>query len=96
MAKAQTVTKSDLVDAIAADTGMSKTAAKSALESVIDNISSSLKKGNKVQITGFGSFEVRKRKARTGVKPGTSEKIKIPATKVPAFKAGSGLKDAVK
>lgn len=58
-------------------------------------MSSHLKQGNKVQLTGFGTFEVRERAARTGVRPGTTEKIEIPASKVPAFKAGKTLKDEI-
>ena len=58
-------------------------------------MSGHLKQGNKVQLTGFGTFEVRERAARTGVKAGTSEKIAIPASKVPAFKAGKTLKDEI-
>ncbi len=57
------------------------------------SISTHLKQGNKVQLTGFSTFEVRERSARTGVKPGTTEKIEIPASKFPAFKAGKSLKD---
>jgi DNA-binding protein HU-beta len=62
---------------------------------MLSSISSHLKQGNKVQLTGFGTFEVRERSARTGVKPGTTEKIEIPASKFPAFKAGKSLKDEI-
>ncbi len=63
------------------------------VDELLTSISSHLKQGDKVQLIGFGTFEVRERSARTGVKPGTSEKIEIPASKYPAFKAGKGHKD---
>ncbi len=63
------------------------------VDELLASISSHLKQGDKVQLIGFGTFEVRERSARTGVKPGTTEKIEIPASKIPAFKAGKGLKD---
>ncbi len=90
---AKTVSKADLVTAVAEGTELRKKDVKDVLDSVLDNISAQLGKGNKVQLTGFGTFEVRSRKARTGVKPGTTDKIKIPASKYPAFKPGKGLKD---
>ena len=62
---------------------------------MLGTVSSHLKQGNKVQLTGFGTFKVRERSARTGVKPGTTEKVEIPASKVPAFKAGKSLKDGI-
>ena len=62
---------------------------------MLESIKSHLKSGDKVQLTGFGTFKVRERSARTGVKPGTPEKIKIPVRKYPAFKAGKGLKDEI-
>jgi DNA-binding protein HU-beta len=89
------VTKGSLVDAVASDAGISKKAAGDALNSVIDTITTNLKKGTKVAIPGFGTFQTRKRKARTGRNPRTGESIKIKAAKVPAFTAGKGLKDAV-
>lgn len=91
-----TVTKADLTDAIAEKAGLSKVQAKAALDAMTEAISDHLTRGDKVTLTGFGSFEVRERKARTGVKPGTSERIEIPASKAPAFKAGAVLKNAVK
>jgi len=87
--------KADLISAVAKETGMTKVAAETAITSVFDNITESLKKGEKVTWMGFGSFEVRERAARIGVNPQTQEKIKIKASKVPAFKAGSALKEAV-
>ncbi len=96
MAKAKTVSKADLVDTVAQSTGMKKKDVKEVMDNMLGKISAHLDKGAKVQLTGFGTFEVRKRKARTGVKPGTTEKIKIPASKYPAFKPGKGLKDRVR
>jgi len=91
------MTKQDLVNAIASSAGLTKKAAGDALEAVIASITGELKKGNNVTITGFGTFRVSKRAARTGVNPrNPSEKIKIPAMKLPAFKAGKSLKDAVR
>jgi DNA-binding protein HU-beta len=87
--------KSELVDAIAAATDGSKADAQRNLDAVLDAISGALKKGDSVQLTGFGTFEVRDRSARTGRNPQTGEEIKIKATKAPAFKAGKGLKDLV-
>ena len=95
MAKGKTVSKGDLVDAIAESANITKTDAKAALDGFLDEVTGQLKKGNKVQLTGFGTFEVRHRKARQGVKPSTGEKIKIPASNAPAFKAGASLKSAV-
>lgn len=96
MAKAKTVSKADLVDLVAKSTDLKKKDVKNVMDSMLDRISASLDKGSKVQLTGFGTFEVRRRKARTGVKPGTTDKIKIPASKYPAFKPGKGLKDSTR
>ncbi len=91
------MTKGDLVNAVAASVGVSKRVAGDALEAVLDSITKELKKGKNVTITGFGTFRVSHRAARTGVNPRKpTEKIKIPAMKVPAFKAGKSLKDAVR
>ncbi len=90
------MTKAELVDAIAKKTGLTKKDAGAALEATLDAITAALKKGKKVQLIGFGTFEVRKRAARTGRNPQTGEVIKIKAAKVPAFRAGTGLKKAVK
>jgi len=92
---AKTVSKADLVDMVASDTKHSKKAVKDTMDALLAAMSSTIAKGSKVTLTGFGTFEVRKRKARTGVKPGTTEKIKIPASKYPALKAGKSLKDKV-
>lgn len=91
------MTKQDLVNAIANSAGLTKKAAGDALEAVIGSITSELKAGNNVTITGFGTFRVSARAARTGVNPrNPSEKIQIPAMNLPAFKAGKSLKDAVR
>lgn len=91
------MTKQDLVNAAAAEAGVTKKAAGEVLDAVLGAITASLKKGQNVTITGFGTFRVSKRAARTGVNPrNPSEKIKIPAMKLPAFKAGKSLKDAVR
>ncbi len=87
--------KAELVDAIASKTGSSKKAAEASLNATIEAISASLKKGDKVQLVGFGSFEVRKRAARKGRNPQTGAEIKIPASKAPVFKAGKALKETV-
>jgi DNA-binding protein HU-beta len=87
--------KKDLVDKIAS-TGLTKRQASDALDAVLEAISGSLKDGEPVLLTGFGKFEVRTRAARTGINPKTLAKIKLPATKVPAFKPGKALKSAVK
>ncbi|OOR99881.1 DNA-binding protein [Haemophilus paracuniculus] len=88
--------KTELIDAIAAGAELSKKDAKAALEATLDAISASLKKGDAVQLIGFGTFKVNERKARTGRNPKTGEEIKIAASKVPAFVAGKALKDLVK
>ena len=88
--------KTDLVNAVAEQSGLSKKDAGKAVEAVFASITETLTKGDKVQLIGFGNFEVRERAARNGRNPQTGKEIKIPASKVPAFKAGKGLKDAVK
>lgn len=87
--------KSELVASMAQKVGSSKKSAEENLDTMIEIISEELKKGNKIQLIGFGSFETRKRAARKGRNPRTKEEIKIPASTVPAFKAGKALKDAV-
>ncbi len=89
------MTKVELVDAIATDTGLSKKDSEAALKSFVDNVSKALVRGDKVQLVGFGTFSVGERKARTGRNPATGEEIKIPASKAPKFSAGKALKDAV-
>ena len=87
--------KSDLVAAMAAKTGDTKKSAEETLNAFVDVVTKELAKGEKVQLVGFGSFEVRKRAARKGRNPQTKEEIKIPASKAPVFKAGKALKDLV-
>ncbi len=87
--------KTDLVNAVAA-AGFTKKDADKAVAAVFGAIEDALKKGDKVQLIGFGTFEVRERAAKEGRNPKTGEKITIAASKVPAFKAGAALKDAVK
>ena len=87
--------KSELIAAMADKTGETKKNAEASLNALIDVITETLEKGDKVQLVGFGSFEVRKRAARKGRNPQTKEEIKIPASKAPVFKAGKALKDLV-
>ena len=87
--------KSDLIAAMAAKTGETKKSAEASLDAFVAAVTESLKKGEKVQLVGFGSFEVRKRAARKGRNPQTKEEIKIPASKAPVFKAGKALKEMV-
>ena len=87
--------KAELIAAVAAKTGATKKSAEEAVNAFIDVVTEALKKGDKVQLVGFGSFEVRKRAARKGRNPQTKEEIKIPASKAPVFKAGKALKDLV-
>ena len=88
--------KTELVAAIVAKTGVTKKVAESNLNATIEAITEALVKGDKVALVGFGNFEVRERAAREGKNPQTGEAIKIAACKVPAFKAGQALKNAVK
>ena len=87
--------KTELIAATAEKANLSKKDTEAAVNAVIDVITESLKKGDKVQLVGFGSFETRQRAARVGRNPKTKETIKIPASKVPAFKAGKALKDSI-
>ncbi len=87
--------KSELVDAMAKKAGLSKKDTEAALNAFTETIAKTLKKGDKVQLIGFGTFEVTKRAAREGKNPQTGAKIKIPASKAPKFKAGKALKDTV-
>lgn len=88
--------KTELVAAIADKAGISKKDADKAVAAFIEAVTETLKSGDKLQLVGFGSFEVRERPERTGRNPQTKETITIPASKVPAFKAGAALKTAVK
>ena len=87
--------KSDLIAAIAAKTGETKKSAEASVNAFVEVVTETLTKGDKVQLVGFGSFEVRKRAARKGRNPQTKEEIKIPASKAPVFKPGKALKDVV-
>ena len=87
--------KSELIAAIAAKTGETKKSAEATLNAFTEVVTETLVKGDKIQLVGFGSFEVRKRAARKGRNPQTKEEIKIPASKAPVFKAGKALKDLV-
>ncbi|HYE79824.1 MAG TPA: HU family DNA-binding protein [bacterium] len=90
-----TVNKADLVDRVANATGLSGTQARAAVEAMLDEIGSALKAGDEVRLTGFGTFAVRQRAARTGKNPKTGESIAIKASKVPAFRPGADLKKTV-
>lgn len=87
--------KSQLIDQIAAGADISKAAAGRSLDAIIDAVTEALKSGDQIALVGFGSFVVRERAARTGRNPQTGKEIKIAAAKVPAFRAGKALKDAV-
>lgn len=87
--------KSELIEKIASDADITKAAAGRALDSFIAAVTDTLKGGDKISLVGFGTFEVRERAERTGRNPQTGAEIKIAAAKVPAFKAGKALKDAV-
>ena len=87
--------RAQLVDAIAKETGASKKMADAMLKAYVDTVTKAVKKGDKVQLVGFGTFEQRKRAARKARNPQTGETIKIAAAKVPAFKPGKAFKDAV-
>ena len=87
--------KTELIAATAEKANISKKDTEAAVNAVVAVITEALKKGDKVQLVGFGSFEVRERAARVGRNPKTKETISIPASKVPAFKAGKALKDSI-
>ena len=87
--------KTELIAAIAEQRGLSKKDAEKALSATLDTIVKAVADGDKIQLTGFGTFEQRQRNARTGVDPRTGNSIEIPASKVPAFKAGKAFKDVV-
>ncbi len=87
--------KNDLISAVADSSGLTRSDATKAVESVFDSIGKALKKGDEVRLVGFGTFSVAKRKASTGRNPRTGEPMTIKASNQPKFKAGKGLKDAV-
>jgi DNA-binding protein HU-beta len=88
--------KTDFIKAVAEKTGISQKETKQVIDAALTVVEEALKRGEKVTLTGFGTFEVRERQAREGVNPQTRAKIKIPATKTPGFSASSTLKEAVK
>lgn len=88
--------KQDFIKVVATKSGLSQDAVTKALTSIIDTITSELQKGGEVNITGFGAWKVSQRAARNGVNPKTKEKMTIPATKTPVFRAGKTLKEAIK
>ena len=88
--------KGELIAGMAEESGVSKADAEKVLNAFLSQVEKALCAGDKVQLTGFGSFEVKERAARTGKNPRTGESVEIPACKVPSFKAGKALKDAVK
>ncbi|MEO0107353.1 MAG: HU family DNA-binding protein [candidate division WOR-3 bacterium] len=90
------MTKAQLIDSIAKKAKISKKAAGIAVDTFVESVTAALKKGDKVTLVGFGTFMVSKRKARTAKNPQTGETIKVPAKRVPKFKAGRELKKAVK
>jgi DNA-binding protein HU-beta len=90
------MTKDEMIAVMAEKSGISKKQATDALSAFMDSVTISLKSGNKVSFAGFGTFDVSKRKARTGRNPQTGATINIPATKVPVFRAGKNLKEAIR
>lgn len=89
------MTKTELINAVAEKAELTKKDADKAVSAVIDTITESLAKGEKIQLVGFGTFEVRERAARTGINPQTKQTIEIAASKNPVFKAGKALKDSL-
>lgn len=87
--------KTDLIEKVATDIGMTKKDATNVVDTVLETISEALQRGEKVSLIGFGNFEVRERSARKGRNPRTGEEIEIKASKVPAFKPGKQLKESV-
>ncbi len=88
--------KAELISAIAEKSELTKKDSEKALNAMLDSVVEALKKGDKVQIIGFGTFEAKKRNAREGINPRTGKPIKIAAATVPSFKAGKALKDSIK
>ena len=91
----ESMNKGELIDAVAGSAGLSRADATKAVDAVLDSITSTLANGGSVSLVGFGTFSVKARAARSGRNPRTGETIHIPASNVPGFKAGKGLKDAV-
>ena len=90
------MTKTDLISVVVEKSGLTKKDAEKAVAAVIDSITETLANGEKVQLVGFGTFEIRERAERTGRNPRTKEAMTIPASKAPVFKAGKAFKDAIK
>ena len=90
------MTKAELIDKVSSGAGLSKVDASKALDTMLNSIKGALKKGQKVTLVGFGTFSVVKRKSRKGRNPRTGDVITIPAAKIPKFKSGKALKDAVR
>ena len=90
------MTKAELIAGMASESGLTKTDAEKALNAFLSQVEQALKQGEKVQLVGFGSFEVKERAQRIGRNPKTKEAIVIPAGRAPVFKAGTALKDAIK
>ena len=93
--KGESMNKGELIDAVAGSAGLSRADATKAVDAVLDSITGTLSNGGSVSLVGFGTFSVKARAARAGRNPRTGETIQIPASNVPGFKAGKGLKDAV-
>ena len=91
----ENISKTHLIEKVAENTGMNRNQVKAVVDGLFEHMSKHLTQGDRISISGFGSFEVRERSARQGIKPGTSERIEIAASKYPAFKPGKGLKDSV-
>lgn len=89
------MTKTELISAVAEKANLTKKDADKAVSAVIEAVTDALANGDKVQLVGFGTFEVRERAAKEGINPATKQKMNIPAKKVPAFKAGKALKDVI-
>ena len=87
--------KAELIDAVSAKSGLTKAATDRAIKALIDTVSETLAKGDQIALVGFGTFLVRERQARSGRNPRTGETISIESAKIPAFKAGKALKDAI-
>jgi len=87
--------KAELINAVAEKTGLSKKDSEKAINATFDTITLSMEAGEKVQLVGFGAFDIKERAARIGRNPKTKEEIEIPASRVPVFKAGKALKDAI-
>jgi DNA-binding protein HU-beta len=93
---AKSISKAELMEQVSEKTNMTRKDVKIIVDSLFEQMETALKKGIKVQLTGFGTFEVRRRKSKMGVLPGTTDPLKIPSKKFPSFKASKALKDSVR